>query len=208
MLSKTHLVCGMAVSMAVLQPQTPKEIAIAMLGGALGSSIPDIDIIKNRTNLDSIITQSVAFVLVVAAVFLDYHFNYGILRYMAAHPGSAITGAAMYIALVVVGFYAAHRSFTHSIAAMMLFTVAAGIIYPNITESYLLGYGSHLVLDLLNRKPVQLFYPIRKGVCLKLCYSNRKANKVLFVLGSLGTVGMLAYSIVITMHTQGITLRY
>ncbi len=195
MLSKTHLVCGIATSLTVLQPQSPKELAVAVIGGALGGSIPDIDIIKSRTNLDSIITQSTAFIIATAAVFCDYYFNYGILRYLRMHPGSAVTGAVLYIALMVIGFYAPHRSFTHSIAAMLLFTAAVRMIYPQLTNAYLLGYVSHLALDLLNRKPEELFYPIRKGICLKLCYSNRKANRFLFTAGSVVTAGMLAYSI-------------
>ncbi len=194
MLSKTHLVCGMAASLAILQPRTPGGIAVALIGGAIGGSIPDIDIIKNRTNLDSIITQGVAAAIAAAVIFCDYYFNYGILRYMKNNPGSVLTGAAVYAALMVIGFYAPHRGFTHSILAMLLFTTAVRIIYPDAAQAYLFGYGSHLVLDLLNRRPVELFFPVRKGICLKMCYSNRRANHLFFMAGSIVTVCMLVLS--------------
>lgn len=194
MLSKTHLACGIATSLAVLQPATPKELAIAVIGGALGGSVPDIDLVKNRTNLDSIFTQTTAFVIAVAAIIADYYYDFGIIRYLSNHPGSAITGIVFYIVLMVIGFYAPHRGFTHSILALVLFSASVNIVYSQITMAYACGYISHLALDLLNRKPVQLFYPIRKGFCLHLCYSNRRANRVLFVLGTILSVGFFALS--------------
>ncbi len=124
----------------------------------------------------------------------DYYFNYGILRYLGSHTSSAITGAVLYIVLMVIGFYAPHRGFTHSILAMLFFTAAMRIIYSSLAGAYMLGYGSHLALDLLNRKPLELFFPIRKGICLKLCYSNRKANRIFFIAGSAVTVCMLGLS--------------
>ncbi len=201
MLSKTHLAIGIATSLTVLQPSTPKEIAVAVIGGAMGGSIPDIDIIKNKTNLDSIVTQSTAALIVLAAVLCDYYFNYGIVRYLGSHPESLFTGIALYVLFCVIGFYAPHRGFTHSFLGMALFTSSVRIIYPELTGAFLLGYASHLVLDLLNRKPMKLFYPIRKGVCLRLCYSNRLANRVLFIIGTSLSIVMLMYQIFMILNT-------
>ncbi len=196
MLSKTHLVCGMAASLLFIQPQTPKELAVAVIGGALGGSVPDIDTVKSRTNIDSIITQSAAFIIAAAAIFCDSYFELGILRYLRNHPESLITGGVFYIALMIIGFYSDHRSFTHSILGLFLFSTAVGILYPQIAGAYILGYGSHIGLDLLNRKKVKLLYPLKKGFCLRLCYSDRKANHWLFLLGTIVTASSICYSIV------------
>ncbi len=183
MLSKTHLACGIAASLAILQPQTPKGMAAAVIGGALGGSVPDIDTIKSRTSLDSVITQGAALLIAAGAVFLDWYFHFGILSYLGSHPESAATGAVLYLILVIIGFYAPHRGFTHSILAMLLFTAAVRILYPGAADTFAVGYLSHLALDLLNRKPLELLFPVRRGLCLKLCYSNRMANRIFFAAG-------------------------
>ncbi len=196
MLSKTHLAWGITASLLVLQPRTPKDLAAAVIGGALGGSIPDIDNMKSRTNIDSIITQGTALLIAGGAVVLDWQYHLGILRYLMNHPESAVTGAVFYLIFAIAGFYSPHRGFTHSILAMALFTAAAGMIYPGAAEAYMLGYVSHLVLDLLNRKPLKLFFPLKKGICLKLCYSNRLANKLFFWSGCILSVILLLCGIV------------
>ncbi len=184
MISKTHLTTGIATALILTQPSTPQGLAAAIIGGALGGALPDIDIIRNKTSIDSVITQSVAAVIAVAAVFADYYFSFGILSYLQNHPGSAVTGLVMYGVLMVIGFYAPHRGFTHSLLGLFLFSSAIGIVYPSISAAYVAGYVSHLALDLLNKKPVQLFFPLKKGICLKLCYSNREANDAIFHLAN------------------------
>lgn len=206
MLSKTHLACGIAASLAILHPDTPKGLAVAVIGGALGGSVPDIDLVKNRTNLDSIFTQTTALVIAVAAILADYYYDYGIVRYLSNHPGSAVTGIVLYLVLMVIGFYAPHRGFTHSILALVLFSASIRIVYPQITTAYALGYFSHLALDLLNRKPVQLFFPIRKGFCLHLCYSNRRMNRFLFVLGTALSVCLFFASALTIWQQSGLQL--
>jgi len=47
-----------------------------------------------------------------------------------------------------------------------------------LTIAFAIGFLSHVFLDLLNKKRVQLLYPSMVGnVCLGLCYANRIANR-------------------------------
>ena len=54
---------------------------------------------------------------------------------------------------------------------------------------FAIGFLSHIGLDLLNKKPVQVFFPVKsRRMCLGWCYANRLANKFLLALGVLGAV--------------------
>lgn len=61
--------------------------------------------------------------------------------------------------------------------------MAVYLIYKPFSAPLAVAYFSHLVLDVLNKKKIPLFYPLKFGICLKLCYANKKANKVLMYVG-------------------------
>lgn len=85
--------------------------------------------------------------------------------------------------MYIVGMSSNHRTFTHSFLALFLYTVAVYLIYKPFSAPLAVAYFSYLVLDVLNKKKIPLFYPLKFGICLKLCYANKKANKVLMYVG-------------------------
>ncbi len=183
MMSKTHLAVGIAASLMIVQPQTYQECALAVIGGALGGIAPDIDTFKSRTRIDNVISHTAAVVIAAAALFCDYYFNFGIVNYLRAHTSPLLVGGLAYIALLIIGFYAPHRGFTHSLLGMVLFTAAISAVYPPVAAAYMAGFASHIALDLLNRKHVHLFYPMKKGISFNLCYASGKANTFFFIAG-------------------------
>lgn len=104
-------------------------------------------------------------------------------------------GAVAYLILWVIGYNSDHRKFTHSFLAMLLFSTAVYFLCPIILGTYSIGYLSHLLLDLLNKKRVSLFYPIGKGMCLNLCYARKSANKVFMYFGFMTTAVMIIISL-------------
>ena len=76
------------------------------------------------------------------------------------------------------------RKVTSLAALFLLFSVAA---------AFALGFASHVLLDLLNKMPVQLLYPSKRGkLCLRLCYASGATNTAFMWAGALGIVGGLA----------------
>ncbi|MCC8103522.1 MAG: metal-dependent hydrolase [Clostridiales bacterium] len=67
------------------------------------------------------------------------------------------------------------------------FSESGGILYVFGPLSQTTGCLSHLLLDCLNKKPVRLLYPIKTGFCMRLCYADGAANKVLLWVGVLLT---------------------
>ena len=53
-------------------------------------------------------------------------------------------------------------------------------------------YPIHLLLDILNYRPVQLFYPREKGVSLKICKAKSKLNIVIMIIGYIWLIAVCA----------------
>ncbi len=60
----------------------------------------------------------------------------------------------------------------------------------------MVGYFSHIVLDLFNKKKVQLFYPFKSGFCFGICYANKTMNKGLMYLGVVVSFVMILYGLI------------
>ncbi|EEW50811.1 putative membrane-bound metal-dependent hydrolase [Corynebacterium efficiens YS-314] len=100
-----------------------------------------------------------------------------------------IAGSAILIALVIFGRFTSHRTFTHSLLGLVSLSAGVWLLCPPLTAAFAAGFISHVLLDLLNKQPIQIFYPIEKGkFCLKLCYANGVMNTVFFLLGIVGVL--------------------
>lgn len=196
MLRNTHAVWGAASAAAVTQCSSIGQIISAACLGALGGVICDIDLFSkhnHKNRLARIIIGVAVFLIMLAAV--DFKFHIGIYRRIYAYAGlGQSAGIVGFIALCIIFMAAAHRKFSHSILACILSSLCVYLIYPPVCPAYAAGFISHLALDLLNKKPEQLFFPMKKGVCLNLMYSDRTGNTVMFIIGTLMSVVLIALS--------------
>ena len=84
----------------------------------------------------------------------------------------------------VVSLFFAHRGFFHSIACMVL---AAILIFcltknPDYAFAFLIGYGSHLAIDSLNKKGIALFWPAK--IMIKGRFKARGLMDMAIFIGS------------------------
>ncbi len=196
MLRNTHAAWGVASAAAVTHCESVGQIIAVSCVGALGGVICDIDLFSkhnHKNRLARIIIGITVFLILLAAV--DFYFHLGIYRHIYAYAGfGQSAGIIGFIALCIIFMAAAHRKFSHSLLACALSTLCVYLIYPPVYIGYAAGFISHLALDLLNRKPEQLFFPVKKGVCFNLMYSDRTGNTALFLVGILMAVIFLAIS--------------
>ena len=184
MMGKTHLTIGIATSLIVMSPTNFKECIIAVVGGAIGGVAADIDIVDNDYTHDALIGQFLALGISGISLLLDYFLNLGICQYIMGRNSVLIgIGVVAYMIFLIFGFISDHRAFTHSLIALLLFSLAIYFICPIIALAYFVGYFSHLLLDLLNKKRIPLLYPKGKGICFKLCYAGKTANTVFMYSG-------------------------
>ena len=198
MMGKTHVAMGIATSMIVLHPTDAIGCIIAVSGGVLGGAVADVDIVKDDYKHDALIGQMLAIGIAAASLFIDYILKLGICNsVISRNLIITIVGVVAYLILYVIGFMSDHRTFTHSLLALALFSISMCMMCPRLTPAYIVGYLSHLILDILNKKKVPIFYPKGKGVCLGWCYANKMANTFFmwtgFVISILLVINAVVY---------------
>lgn len=196
MMGKTHVAIGTFSALLLLQPTTVPECALAIAGGALGGVTADIDTVGNDYKHDALIGQLLSLAIAGSMILCNFISDGGVIReILNTNRTIIIIGAVAYLVLLIKGYLSDHRTFTHSFLAAILFTLAIGLIYTPISASYFVGYLSHLFMDVLNKKDVPLLYPLKKGVCLKLCYAGKTANEAFMWIGFIGSIALAVYLI-------------
>ena len=197
MMGKTHLAVGVASALLVTHPQTMTECVVSVLGGAIGGTLCDVDLF-DQDNRHALRGQLLAVALLAVAFFLDRILHTGVFfRMLNPNRVLASMGGIGFMVLWLLAVKSSHRSFSHSILALMLFTAAVHTAMPPVTLGFFVAFVSHLVLDLLNKKGIRLLYPLRKGISFGLCYADGWLNKILLRLGTLLSVILLFYGMVL-----------
>ncbi len=201
MLGKTHVSAGMAASLLVLQPVSIAPLACALLGGALGGWISDIDVRGAKLVRGAIVSVCVAALAFANRFLAEVLPRAAALRAIAPEMGPAsVVGAALFAGVTLFGSFTAHRTFTHSIVGCALWYVAVCLLWPQIAPAFGIGLCSHLILDLLNKAPkgsMQLFFPLKTRVCLDVCRADGFANALIWsasVIVCVVYVGWLVFS--------------
>ena len=78
--------------------------------------------------------------------------------------------------------------------ALVLCSIAMGMIYFPFVPFYVAGYFSHLFIDLLNKKGIQLFYPLKYCLCLKMCYAKGAGNSAFMYIGLISSIVLFIYN--------------
>ncbi len=186
MLGKTHVAVGVAASLAIVHPDTMPGVITAVAGGAVGGWISDIDLSDGEAEGEAggfILTA----IVTGLCLFVDYRVGGGICDFVISNWGiKTLAGILLFIAGAAYGvMVSSHRSFTHSILSVVVFTGALILACEPLALPFCIGMISHLLLDLPNQKGMQLLFPIKKRFCLNLCPSNGRANSVLMGIGTI-----------------------
>ena len=130
--------------------------------------------------------------IVAAAVLIDAAIG-GPLTQVAHDGNRALMGIGASLVIGTAAYsrlWSKHRGFSHSILALALFSVGLLAFMPQLAAAFALGFASHVLLDLLNKMPVQIFYPSTRGrMCFRLCYASGATNTAFMWAGTLGIVG-------------------
>jgi len=190
MLGKTHFSVGMAAGIAICRPQTmPMLIAGAGLA-AFGGTICDIDVETSDAHEQVDRMLVVAVIMVAAVVVMDFIFRVGIYRRLMANSNIArvIIGSLAFLMICAFGKEQSHRSFMHSFLALAMLSICVYIIFPDMTPYFMVGFMSHMFIDVFNRKREKFFWPVGKGFCLHWCSANGIVNKILFYVSTMAVV--------------------
>ena len=194
MQGKTHLVIGIAAALAILYPETPRQLVAGCGCAALGSMISDIDSAPSHAGQHAVKAAAACVMIVIATFVADAYFHTGLYEFLLQENGRSrrLLAALAFLFLSAFGMLTSHRAFMHSISGGILLALCIREILPEETWYFAIGFGIHLVLDLMNRKGIRLFYPLRKKYCLGWYKANGFADRVLFMTGTAAMI-LLVY---------------
>ena len=145
MTGKTHLSVGTAAAVCVTQPQTLSSLLLCLGTAAIGSVISDIDVTTSdsREQLNKI---SILTLLVIAALlFAEWKWNVGI-RYRFQKESSIYRLAVsflLFLGVCTFGKNQPHRSFMHSLPALVILNGIVYGIFPDLTPYFFVAMLSH-----------------------------------------------------------------
>ena len=128
----------------------------------------------------------------IAALIEDHLLDAGMWRSLADR-GSYLwfAGLVGFVLTCTFAGISSHRGFSHSLLALALETISVWLVFPTAAMPFAIAFMSHLVLDLMNKRPVRLLYPAKKGVSLKWFYADRLANKFFAFAGGLWLIAVI-----------------
>ena len=180
MMGKTHFTIGLATALVVLHPESVGECMVALIGGALGGVTADNDTLQRS---HAKMGHLMALRTMLLALIVDLVFRLGLCESVYENQPSAAIGLIAFIVLWLIGYCSDHRTFTHSFIGLILYSLAMAMIHQPLALGFAAAYLSHLVLDVMTRKKLPLLYPFDYGICLKLCYADRWADKTIRFFG-------------------------
>ncbi|MBP5265610.1 MAG: metal-dependent hydrolase [Lachnospiraceae bacterium] len=189
----THAAVGACVGLALTVNQ-PAEYAL--IGGTfamIGGIISDIDVGETGKKTTPIIIGGLSLGPFAILFIVGVGVFPGIIELWRLSSGllRTIAGGTIFCATCLWGMRKPHRSFLHSFLGMAILGGAVYLVLPVAAGYFLAGMVSHVILDLLNYRPVQLFYPLEKGVSLRLCYSKSRVSNVILLGSVVGIVALL-----------------
>lgn len=187
---RTHVAAGLFTSLLLLQPKDPIPFAAMTAFAAAGSVFPDIDHTESKLH-KAVSRFLLAMNVVLFAVMIAQNVLGASVPWEKMTFGLSqgqLTGLAGFVMLGVFGYGQPHRGFTHSVMALMAFTYAVWSVYPFGGYAFGMGYLTHIMLDCLNRKGLQVLWPSGKRWSIKACSANGRTDKALFVLFTAGFV--------------------
>ena len=196
MLAKAHVTVGMAAAFSIMRPDTMAEALPVIAGGALGCLICDLDCEVTKEKTESSHWRVVMWLIAAAALIEDHLLNAGMWNSLGSN-GQYLWFAGL-VGFVITGGFASvsnHRGFSHSLLTLALFAGSLWLVFPAMTIPFAITFTSHLILDVLNKKSLRLFYPAEKGFCLGLFYADRWANKLIATIGSVWLVVAVVLSL-------------
>ena len=174
MTGRTHLAVGATAAMLAAGPGAPvTALTIAAACGAVGATLPDLDVRDSAHPWRERLTRAGAAALLVGALVLDAVNGASLARAVVARGAGALAlGAVGLVALACAARLSSHRGFSHSLLALVGFAAATWLVCPPLAPYVALGFATHLVLDALTYRGLRLFWPARCGFSARLCHTG------------------------------------
>lgn len=194
----THLAVSVAASFMVFQPDTIEEVTLCIGVSSIGGILSDIDVDSSTAKRKTEKVIGVILLLFLVTILVNWKFHFGIEKFFLENIAflRLLLGFAGLIAICMYGMEQPHRTFMHSISAVILTAGACWLLSPKLVPYMILSMSTHIILDLFNKKRVQIFYPLPWKWCFGLCKADGLVSSILLGLSSVAIVMQLYRAIV------------
>ena len=180
---KTHVAAANLVSLSIIRPNTVPSLLITIGVSTLGALLPDVDK-KDSTSdklFDRLMTSLIT--IIIMSFLINYFFNFNLYKIIKEYNNiyNYIISISIFIIMSYLGSKTSHRSFTHSILGLIIYSLILSYSFNNeVVLIYFISHLSHIILDIFNKKGIALFYPLKYRLSLKLCESKGTVSRILF----------------------------
>lgn len=193
MTGKTHISLGMLTTLLISKPNSLEDIVLCLGVSSIGSVLSDIDVSTSESSNVFNKTLATLGISIMVLFFAECRWDICIHDSINESILRIIVGLIIFLCVCIYGRNKPHRSFMHSLFAIALITIATYIILPKGATYMFISMMSHVLIDVLNKKKVQLFYPINKGVSLNLCKADGIVNNLIFKFSSILLIMYIIY---------------
>ena len=185
----------MSLALALMPPGDLKGLIAGCAAAGVGSVVSDVDCVTSNAGQEAVKVSAACVMTVIAAYIADSYFNTGIFASLISrgNQNAAVISILGFVLFCAFGMLTSHRSFLHSIAGGILLTFCVSVFLPGSWQYFAAGFASHLALDLLNRKGIRLFFPLRRMYCLGWFKANGFVNRFLLAAGTVAMI-LLIYT--------------
>ena len=180
---RTHLAAGYAAVLWTFSPDTIAELILCTGTAAIGSVVSDVDASASRSKNDLAKVSAVTFLSIAGVLAVDHFAGTDIASRFSSSTSLVrlFTGFLIFLGVCIFGEHLPHRSFMHSIAGIAIVTISFSLILPSAAPYMSVSMLSHILLDMLNKKKIQLFYPLPKPrIGFGICSADGSINNLLF----------------------------
>ena len=169
MMDNTHVATGIAIATLVVQPHDIPTFCATIVGGAVGG-------------------------IIVVCLIIDW-LNGSVLinSILNITNLNLIIGLGVILFSMIKGRFSQHRIFTHSISFLLLMCSGIAIFSIEIAIPFAIGFIFYILLDLMNKMPVKIFYPLKKMLLFVLGYASQTANKVISCISTFACIVEVVY---------------
>lgn len=180
---RTHLVFSNVVALGIIQPNNVKDLVVCMTAATVGGIVSDLDIRTSDKHKAVDLMVILFFSLLILGYYFDNKYNYGLFNMIGNSKYYLnVIGMFVFLGICFYGMHQPHRSFLHSFLGIFLLTGTLYYCFNVIWLPFLLGMLSHIFLDIFNKRPLRLLYPLKYGFSLKLCNYDSPVDTWVFII--------------------------
>lgn len=188
MTGKTHLNIGLASTAAIFSitttPAEPKTMITALSLTALGALMPDIDL--ENTKISNLFIKLALYLGILAIpILLILNKNGWNFSAIISFSNLNISGAIILLLLIALSKFSKHRTFTHSLLGLILFSWGVYVLLNNSGHLFLyfiLGYVLHLIADSFTFQGIQLLFPFKPRQAIGIVKTGGIMDNILSII--------------------------